>query len=77
MRIEDWEIGALFWKCLQTHGHDRSAADLVREKCLSLAKNDIHFFVGTTLKYHAMRAANPSVIVGLFYPPIDHQAHLF
>lgn len=59
--IEDWEIGALYWKCLvQAEGDEVEANRLVRKKYFDefLTKKDIYLFVGTTKRYHAMNAPN-------------------
>jgi hypothetical protein len=78
MMIEDWEIGALFWKCLyQKDGDEQAALELVKQKYLEeFADKDLHLFVGTTLKFHAMSAPNPFVIIGVFYPPKTDQLSL-
>lgn len=78
MMIEDWEIGALFWKCLyKTDGNEQAALELVKQKYLDeFAKKDLYLFVGTTLKFHAMSALNPFVIIGVFYPPKTNQLSL-
>ncbi|MFT5367157.1 MAG: hypothetical protein ACI8V2_002115 [Candidatus Latescibacterota bacterium] len=79
MMIEDWEIGALFWNCMQrTNGDEIAANDLVRQKYLNTfrEKNDLYFFVGTTLQHH-LRSRNPFVIIGVFYPPKTTQTSLF
>ncbi len=66
MMIEDWEVGALYWR-LVDHGEKPSnAAEKVREKFLTQicsAANDTYFFVGTIL-------AHPKswVVLGVFYP---------
>jgi hypothetical protein len=78
LMIEDWEIGALYWNCVKTHGA-RQAPQKVREKYMddfALTK-DLHLFLGTTLQYHAMKAPNPFVVVGTFHPPFQTQASLF
>lgn len=68
LMVEDWELGALYWNCLKSHDEE-TAAHKVREKYLKLAhETDIHFFLGTTYKWH-LRGTNPYVIVGVFYPP--------
>jgi len=79
MMIEDWEIGALFWNCLyRTDGDERAALEQVKQKYLDeFAKKDLYLFVGTTLKFHAMSAPNPFVIIGVFYPPKTEQPLLF
>lgn len=71
LMIEDWEIGQLFWNCLRRAiGDETVALEKVREKYEQtfLAKHDVHLFLGTTQKFHAMRAPNPFMIIGVFYP---------
>ena len=72
MQILDWEIGALFWKCLRRHGNSEELAlEKVRVKYEDqFLKTDLHFFLGTTLQFHSV-APNPWVIVGVF--PIPHE----
>lgn len=74
MMIEDWEIGALYWNCLaQTEGDEFAANELVRKKFEEeLLTKDLHLFVGTTKANH-IRAPNPFVIIGVFYPPYTTQ----
>jgi hypothetical protein len=81
MMIEDWEIGQLFWNCLSSSGGDEKAA---LEKVLHRywtefveRGKDIHFFLGTTMEWHRRRAANPFVIIGVFYPGREEQLRLF
>ena len=78
MMIEDWEIGALFWKSLiRRDGDEQAALGDVKKKYLDeFAEKDLHLFVGTTLKFHAMSAPNPFVIIGVFYPPKTDQLSL-
>lgn len=80
MMIEDWEIGQLFWNCLRgAGGNEQAALEKVREKYerTFLSEHDIHLFLGTTKKFHAMRAPNPFVIIGVFYPKRADQLDLF
>lgn len=79
LKIEDWELGALYWNCLRRSNNDEKiAAGKVRPKYLDFAKNkDLHFFLGTTLQWHQRRANNPFIIIGVFYPPIRYQQELF
>ena len=72
--IEDWEIGALYWNCLaDTEGDEVEANKLVRKKYEEeFFSKDLSLFVGTT-KAHHVRAPNPFVIIGVFYPPITGQ----
>ncbi len=73
LMIEDWEIGALYWKMLEKYdGHDREtrACDDVRKKYwgdLALTK-DLYLFLGTVYENHAKNCPNPFVIVGTFHP---------
>lgn len=78
MMIEDWEIGALFWNCLyRADGDEQVALNMVKQKYLDeFSEKDLHLFVGTTLKFHAMSAPNPFVIIGVFYPPKTDQLSL-
>ena len=72
LQILDWEIGALFWKCLrQSNCREDMALNKVRSKYLTqFPKTDLHFFLGTTQQFHQI-APNPWVIVGVF--PIPHE----
>ena len=79
LKIEDWEIGALYWNCLaSTNGDESAANDLVREKYFHefTRKRDLHLFLGTTKQYHNV-APNPFIIIGVFYPPKSLQPSLF
>jgi hypothetical protein len=69
MMIEDWEVGALFWRLVDQGLSHKDAADKVREKFLGELcgpDKDTHFFVGTIL-------AHPKtwVVIGVFYPKIQ------
>lgn len=78
MMIEDWEIGTLFWNCLnKTDGDEQAALELVKQKYLGdFTEKDLYLFVGTTLKFHAVSAPNPFVIMGVFPPPKTDQLSL-
>jgi hypothetical protein len=83
LMIEDWEIGQLYWNCLKNaNGNEALACQKVKEKYwddLALTK-DLYLFLGTTLRFHAINAPNPFVIIGVFYPPkpaINPQLQLF
>jgi len=77
MMIEDWELGALYWNCLeQADGDEQKALSKVKEKYFDeFIKLDIYFFLGTTKQYHGW-ATNPFVIIGVFYPPYNPQLNL-
>lgn len=72
MMIEDWEVGALFWRNVDDGRSHDVAARLVREKFLDELcgpDKDTHFFVGTIL-------AHPRtwVVIGVFWPKIAAKA---
>lgn len=79
MTIEDWEIGALYRKCLAAaEGDEEVAIEKVRQKYEEefLREKEISLFLGTTLKHHRARHSNPFTIVGVFYPPGSPQGQL-
>lgn len=79
LKIEDWEIGALYWNCLgQTAGDEEAANLLVRQKYFDTftQKHDIYLFFGTTQQFHNV-GSNPFIIIGIFYPPKTQQPYLF
>ncbi len=68
MMIEDWEVGALFWRLVDQGMEQPEAAEKVKRKFLDEicgSKKDTRFFVGTIL-------AHPTswVVIGVFYPRI-------
>lgn len=79
--IEDWELGALYFNCLnKAKGNEEEACKKVREKYLDYMwrERDLYFFMGTTKLFHNV-SPNPFIIIGTFYPPkIDNnQLSLF
>lgn len=80
LMIEDWEIGALYWKCLRmAEGDENKALQKVREmyETKFFKEKDIYLFLGTTKEWHMRRGRNPFVIIGVFYPKIVIQGSLF
>ncbi|MEP6846083.1 MAG: hypothetical protein ABI861_08765 [Panacibacter sp.] len=79
LMIEDWEIGALYWKCLERHeGHDKEhkACEDVRKKYwndFALTK-DLYLYLGTIYENHAKNYPNPFVIIGTFHPTFPKPA---
>ncbi|NOZ23112.1 MAG: hypothetical protein GXP25_18720 [Planctomycetes bacterium] len=66
MMIEDWEVGALFWRLVDQGESHEQAAQKVRHKFLKELcgpDKDTHFFVGTILAHPASW-----VVIGVFYP---------
>jgi hypothetical protein len=80
LMIEDWEIGALYWKCLKaSEGDEKQALEKVRQRFEYefINKKEIYFFLGTTRQWHMRRSKNPFVIIGVFYPKKESQLKLF
>lgn len=68
MQIEDWEVGALFWKMVDKGASEAEAADAVKAKFftdLCGPKKDTWFLVGTILAHGTW------VVIGVFYPKKD------
>ncbi|MCH8148727.1 MAG: hypothetical protein IH987_12145 [Planctomycetes bacterium] len=66
MMIEDWEVGALYWRLIDKGANPDEAAAKVQAKFLDDLcgpNKDTHFYVGTIL-------AHPKswVVIGVFYP---------
>jgi hypothetical protein len=70
LMIEDWEIGALYWNCLEkAEGDEYEANRKVREKYFDyMVERDLYLFLGTTKLHHNV-SPSPFIIIGLFYPP--------
>ncbi len=70
LMIEDWELGALFWRCFYKYDRNEDKANqLVKDKYFGeFLTKDLYLFLGTTLKYHLI-APQPFIIIGLFTPP--------
>lgn len=77
LQVLDWETGALYWNCLKsTEGDEDAALAKVRNKYFdTFLKTDLHFFLGTTQRFHQV-GPNPWVIVGVFQVPNDPQQRL-
>ncbi|MDN3654001.1 hypothetical protein QWZ08_00100 [Ferruginibacter paludis] len=73
LMIEDWEIGALYWKMLakyDSHDRETKACEDVKKKYwddFALTK-DLHLFLGTVYESHVKNYPNPFVIIGTFHP---------
>ncbi len=66
MMIEDWEVGALYWRCVDRGDSPRDAANEVRRKFLGELcgeTKDTHFYVGTVLNH-----PKSWVVIGVFWP---------
>jgi hypothetical protein len=73
LMVEDWELGELFWK----YDNEEIACQKVKEKYFDYMVNecDLHFFLGTTQKFHNV-GPNPFIIIGLFYPKKEDKSQL-
>lgn len=77
LMIEDWEVGALYWKMLNKRGSQEEALQDVKNRFFDyMATRDLYFYVGTSLKHH-FSSINPFMIIGVFYPPKENQLCLF
>lgn len=79
LMIEDWEIGALYWRQLAKHeGNEvKACADVKSKYFEDFAKTkDLYLFLGTT-RVHHLRAPNPFLIIGTFHPKKIVQTSLF
>lgn len=68
MMIEDWEVGALYWRLIDRGATPAEAAGSVREKFLNVlcaSDRDTHFYVGTVLQHGTW------VVIGVFWPRIS------
>lgn len=76
LMVEDWELGALYWNCLKD-GNEELACQKVKERYFDYMVNkcDLHFFLGTTQKFHNV-GHNPFIIIGVFYPPKEDKTQL-
>jgi len=79
LMIEDWEIGALYWKCFKKTKDEQEACNLVKKKYWDdfVLRKDTHLFLGTTKEYHFKKAPNPYLIIGVFPPKELFQKSLF
>lgn len=76
--IEDWELGVLYWKMIEVYKDEAIACQKVKEKYFDTftTKNDIYFFMGTSLTWQSKNAPNPFMIIGIFYPPKEDKSQL-
>lgn len=78
LMIEDWEVGAAFWKWKKYYKSEEIALQKIKEKFFDdyAQKKDLYFFLGTTREYHGW-SKNPFIIIGLFPLPKVVQNSLF
>lgn len=75
LMIEDWEVGALYWRIFDKTQNAEEACMKVRNKYFDdFAKTkDLYFFLGTNFINHLKKSRNPFIIIGVFYPEIETQ----
>jgi len=79
LMIEDWEIGQLYWKCLEKHNQNEVLAvqDVKTKYFEDFAKTkDLYLYLGTTQAHH-YKSHNPFMIIGTFHPKKIVQTSLF
>lgn len=78
LEVQDWEVGALYANCLRNAAGDQQRAlAKVREMYFdTFLKKDLHFYLGTTLRWHSV-GPNPWIIIGVLPIPHERQPSLF
>lgn len=72
--IEDWELYELY----RAYQNKQQACQNVKKKYESfINNNDVYFFLGTRLQDHRKNRPGAWSIIGVFYPPKNHQLTLF
>jgi hypothetical protein len=74
LMVDDWELGALYFRMLRAHGEESVAVQKVREKFLGELCGDMVdtcFFVGNTKEHES-----GWLVLGVFYPPKQSQLGL-
>ena len=72
LMIEDWELGALYWKCLRDNGNDEMVAcEKVKQMYFDHMAGDcdLYLFLGTAKQMQQRNMPNPFIVIGTFYPP--------
>ena len=76
--IEDWEIGQLYWNCVNAYGEEKAPGKVAEKYMDDFSQTkDLHLFLGTTYEWHVRKSRNPFVIIGTFHPPHQRQTSLF
>lgn len=78
LMVEDWELGMLFWNCLErANGDETIACQKVKERFYDdfVHNKDLYFFLGTIKKYHNV-SQSPFIVIGTFYPPKEYFTQL-
>ncbi|MDR3188198.1 MAG: hypothetical protein LBT94_03315 [Prevotellaceae bacterium] len=79
LMIEDWELGQLYWNCLNAANNvEQVACEKVKQKYFDefVKTKDLYLFLGTTKQFHNV-GPDPFIVIGTFYPPKDLQGSLF
>lgn len=78
LMLEDWEVGALYWRIFDKTQNAKEACIKVSNKYLDdfVRTKDLYFFLGTNFIRHLKKARNPFIIIGIFYPQLESQYKL-
>jgi hypothetical protein len=63
-KITDWEVGRLYWRCVENYGASRWEAKFRQKIEFDLAKTDLLLLIGTMHRF-----PDQWLIIGLIYPP--------
>ena len=76
LEIIDWEIGALYWNLMKKNNTETTLKKIKQKYFEEFLESDLHFFLGTTYRFHRM-APNPFMIIGVFQIPYEMQRSMF
>ena len=74
MTVEDWEVGALYWRLVDEGASPEEAAEKVKQKFLGeicAPEKETYFYVGTVLKW-----PKSWVVIGAFYPRYGKESRI-
>jgi hypothetical protein len=63
-KLTDWEVGALYWKCISGYGQDGWEEKFRQRFEIEFANKDLYFLMGTIHRF-----PKQWLIVGIIYPP--------
>lgn len=69
-KLVDWEVGALYWKCLENYGNDWEAQFRAKLQ-IEIPSRDLIFLMGNQHRFQ-----DKWLIISLIYPPMEKQLEL-